>query len=219
MKSAPPNSWTRWASPYEERREVGHAAESIVCTARSEHANLIVLGSRGRNGWSALLLGGTSSAVLHHAPCPVLVAHGEKTALKNILFVTDGSVAATRAGVYAADLAWRRGGTLTVLNVCEPNHALLVDLANSPGESVYGDRLQTLVTHQVEQLCREHPLAPRIVQRTGSPTEQILSYAAVQEPDLIVMGSRGMGTFKSLLLGSVSEQVAEHATVPVLVVR
>jgi nucleotide-binding universal stress UspA family protein len=71
----------------------------------------------------------------------------------------------------------------------------------------------------MEQLCREQKADFRVIQRVGSPAEQILKFACTQEPDLIVMGSRGMGTFKSLLLGSVSEQVAEHATVPVLVVR
>ena len=52
---------------------VGTPVESILDQARGQRADLILMGSRGRKGILRLALGSVSHAVLHHAPCPVLV--------------------------------------------------------------------------------------------------------------------------------------------------
>lgn len=53
----------------------------------------------------------------------------------------------------------------------------------------------------------------------GPAAEAILNAAECHEADLIIVGSRGLGQFKGLLLGSTSDRVVQHATMPVLVVR
>lgn len=55
------------------RSETGHPVDIIVRVAAEEHADLIVLGSRGLGGFERLLLGSVSDGVLHHAHCPVLI--------------------------------------------------------------------------------------------------------------------------------------------------
>ena len=55
--------------------------------------------------------------------------------------------------------------------------------------------------------------------RSGSPVDEIVHTAMEVRADLIVMGSRGLGTVRSLLLGSASERVLHHAHCPVLIVR
>ena len=53
----------------------------------------------------------------------------------------------------------------------------------------------------------------------GPAAEAILRVADTYTCDLIVLGSRGLGTFEGLLLGSVSNTVLQHAKIPVLIVK
>ena len=53
----------------------GRPGPSICKTARSSHADLIVVGSHGRKGFREMLLGSVSNYIMHHASCSVLVTH------------------------------------------------------------------------------------------------------------------------------------------------
>jgi nucleotide-binding universal stress UspA family protein len=57
--------------------EVGNPAAKIVEAARSWPADLIVMGSHGRNAIANVLLGSVAQEVLHHAPCPVMVVRAQ----------------------------------------------------------------------------------------------------------------------------------------------
>ena len=56
-------------------RKVDHSGPARMLTKYSTFAQLVVVGSRGRGGFSGLLLGSTSSALVQHAHCPVMVVH------------------------------------------------------------------------------------------------------------------------------------------------
>ncbi|MBI3161885.1 MAG: universal stress protein [Chloroflexi bacterium] len=53
----------------------------------------------------------------------------------------------------------------------------------------------------------------------GSPAQAIIDVASTRKSDIIVMGSRGLGTLAGLLLGSTSQKVVAHAPCPVLIAR
>ena len=58
-----------------ERRLI-HGLPAKVLLEQSEHATMLVVGSRGHGGFAGLLLGSVSATVTKHAMCPVLVSHG-----------------------------------------------------------------------------------------------------------------------------------------------
>lgn len=58
------------------RRSVVHGYAAPVLLGRCDSAELLVVGSRGRGGFAALLLGSVSHALLQTAPCPVAVVRG-----------------------------------------------------------------------------------------------------------------------------------------------
>jgi nucleotide-binding universal stress UspA family protein len=67
------------------------------------------------------------------------------------------------------------------------------------------------------ELCEKHEIEIERVAAEGSATQVLVH--AVAETDLLVVGPRGHGGFTNLLIGSVSQQCAEHASCPVVIVR
>jgi len=88
----------------------------------------------------------------------------------------------------------------------------------------YQDRLRAsyeeLLSKTVADLKTSHPgLKTHTVLKEGSPARKIIETAREQGADLIVLGNRGTGGALTWLLGSVSRQVTDSCTAPVLVVK
>ena len=144
------------------------------------------------------------------------------TALRTILVATDGSADAALAARIAADLARRTGAALHLIHTWQP-----VPVTSYPYPSV-----QLASTYQLYQSDAEAVLADAAGELTaggvrpaathlhcGQPVGAIVTLAEELRVDLIVLGSRGLGTLRRLVLGSVSEGVAHEARRPVLIVR
>ena len=135
--------------------------------------------------------------------------------MNKILVAYDGSETAKRALEEAAALV-RDGGTVTVVSVAEelPQFgraaAMLV-----PEE--HEERKREL--REAKAMFAERGIAAKVVERRGDAATMILDAAEKAGPELIVVGTRGLGSGKRWLLGSVSTKVLHHAPCNVLVVR
>jgi nucleotide-binding universal stress UspA family protein len=135
-----------------------------------------------------------------------------------VLVGTDGSPHAQAAVRWASEEAQRRGATLEVLHAYQevwgadrhlPRENLL-EVARSHAEEIISDA--EIAAHEV---AGKVPV--RAVASVGHPVDILLRAAA--HATVVVVGSRGLGGFTSLLLGSVGQGVAMHAPCPVVVVR
>jgi nucleotide-binding universal stress UspA family protein len=145
---------------------------------------------------------------------------------RNILVAVDGSNHAERAFEEAVDLARQPGASLTALTAF-PDIAPWVFVggygAIVPPESLEDIHDQSRREHSrmlddlVERLGGGVEIDKVVVQ--GSPAEVIVNQAKAGGHDLVVIGSRGRGELRSLLLGSVSHHVLQTSPVPVLVVH
>ncbi|MEN9933942.1 MAG: hypothetical protein RLZZ387_521 [Chloroflexota bacterium] len=136
---------------------------------------------------------------------------------RKILVAVDGSRPATRAIDMAVDLARRYGAELTLL------HAFphVSDLLGTPeyerlleARSIIGRSLLEAARTQVGDLA---PCATELIE--GPAAQAILRVADEEAFDLIVVGSRGHTLLGELLLGSVSNTVAQRAKCPVLIIH
>ena len=154
--------------------------------------------------------------------------------IKRILHPTDMSETARKAFLYAASIAFRVGGLITVLHVLDegsPNTKLVLDamLGREGWEQTRKNREAKVIEEirdKVESFCREategHPECPymvdQIVVEVGHPVDRILHHIKKGEADMVVMGSRGHGILEETLLGSTSHRVLRRSPVPVLIV-
>ncbi len=198
----------------------GEPEQVIIETAKEKKVDLIVMRSR-RRPYAAMLLGSTTEAICHTAPCPVLVTHQEERewvdvssqeiGLKKVLVAYDFSSHADLALDYGLSLAQEFQAQLHLMNILpdktDKSESEPTDYSN---ELAY---LRNLIPSEVELWSK---LIPVIV--TGRPYQQILSYAQENNIDLIAMGARGKeaNTIWSLF-GSNVDRVLRQASCPVLV--
>ena len=137
---------------------------------------------------------------------------------KKILIAYDGSEHARRAARIAGDMARKQSQTeLWLVVVMEP---ISQDLG-----APYSDKLIIKRTHEGEGLLSD---ARKIIGEDvkvnnellfASPAESIIEVAENRKCDLIIMGTRGLGSLRGLLLGSQSHKVISLAACPVLAVK
>jgi nucleotide-binding universal stress UspA family protein len=137
---------------------------------------------------------------------------------KNILIAVDGSEYSIKALTYAKNMAETYHATLWLVHVLSHASDLfgyddfekLYAKRKHAGQSILDDALTALGDANLE-------IHKELLE--GPEPDSILSCAQKSHADLIIMGTRGMGALKGLLVGSVSRKVIHLATCPVMVVH
>ena len=138
----------------------------------------------------------------------------------NILVGVDGSENAYRALDSAIRLAEKLSSKLTLLYVVHAPVSLTIDGSFTASEvfSALGKEGEK-VLEDCESKAEQHNIPVKAILASGDPAQQIIDTAKAEGADLIVLGSRGLGKVKSLLLGSVSSKIVHYAKEPVLIIR
>ena len=158
-----------------------------------------------------------------------------KQLFKKILVALDGSESSQRAAQAALELAEKLKAELIVLHAITPPTSYYHSTIGSPtGMSLpapsqheidayyaYARKVALSVVGETESKAKKQGIAVKteIPEAVSSVVETIINHAAKENVDLITVGTRGLGGFKKMLLGSVSSGIVSHAHCPVLVVR
>ena len=142
-----------------------------------------------------------------------------------VLVATDGSECAGVAIELVAGLGWPAGTELHVVEVV-PSGAAVFGGPWPPVTAIDTKEVDRAIREQAErnlgaaaETLAATGLPVKTVSVTGRAGDTIVSIAEQLDAQLIVVGSRGHGTLETMLLGSVSSEVIDHAHVPVLVAR
>jgi len=147
------------------------------------------------------------------------VSAGDRTEAHSLLVPIDGSAHAAAALERAIAIAKDSGARLTVLHVIEPPHLPPVGASSVVGlvMSEPDDEAEALLDRAAAGVPDGIPVVTIV--RHGRAADEILRRVDAAGHDLVVIGSRGRGPFRSMLLGSVSRAVHRHSSVPVIVVH
>jgi nucleotide-binding universal stress UspA family protein len=199
------------------------AAHGLITFAGREEARLLVVGASHRGAVGEALLGTVGRSVLHGAPCPVAIAPRgfarsapERVRVIGVAF--DGSHESELALDEAIALADALGATLRLVAVVHsgelfPDHAWI-----GVGDARYANAVHE---HHRRELDRGLARVPDRLRATGVVTVGEPAHALESEAergfDLLVVGSRGYGPVRRVLLGSGASQLLHNAPCPVIV--
>ncbi|KAK9156960.1 hypothetical protein Scep_003534 [Stephania cephalantha] len=124
-------------------------------------------------------------------------------------------------------------GSVILLHVHRPFQHLIIPAVPGPAaaavyvpsssviESVKKaqEKNTAMLLSQASKLCKHTPVKVETMMMEGEPKEMICEAVEQTHPDLLILGSRGLGTLKRAFLGSVSDYCAHHAKCPVLIVK
>lgn len=209
------------------RLDVVEGAPAQVLVDRSAGTALLVVGSRGRGVMRSALLGSVALHCVTHADCPVLVVHPpvDGEARGRVVVGVDGSAGARAALAAAVDEAVARDAQLEVVAIYAvadywtDMSSVILPTLDEVEERLADAAAQVLAEVLAERTAEGGGPAPRTttVVVDGPPGEVLVDRG--RGADLLVVGSRGHGTLRGLLLGSVALHCAMHALCPVLVVH
>jgi nucleotide-binding universal stress UspA family protein len=205
------------------------AVDGILAVAKRFRAGVIVLGGRGHGAVRRMLVGSVSRDVARHTSVTVLVVPHQPKQVRSLVVAFDGSSHARRAAAFVARLEAPPRGRITFVRVVEP-------MATPRGAGLprgVQAELRREVVKQNAALLRQarrsvnavaagfraRGWTVQTVVRAGVPLKELLAAVDSTGADVLVLGARGVGGLRRLLLGSVADGALNLSPVPVLVVR
>ena len=181
--------------------------------AERQSAELLVVGSCGRGAFGRALLGDDTRATLNGAPCAVAIASrglaDHPTPITRIGVAYNSSPESKTALAAARELAAQTGASIQVLEVVSiPTVAYTGVVAPDVGETI-----EVLLQEATERMKQLQDVEGRAVY--GLPGEELAAFS--EGLDILVVGSRGAGPVRRLVLGSTSESLERNAHCSLLV--
>jgi len=140
--------------------------------------------------------------------------------MSGIIVGVDGSGHSQRALEWAMKEAALRHAPLTVLTVHQAIRGYYGGVSSFPDDPEKTEEARVAAQAETDKVLAgiggARPESVTVKAVNGFPVEELIS--ASKDADIVVLGSRGVGGFTRLMLGSVSSQVAQHAHCPVLLI-
>lgn len=188
----------------------------------SDHAFVLVLGSRGRGAVRSILLGSVSAAVSAHARCPVVVCRPpeDDSTARGVVVGADGTAESLPVIDFAYRLAFLRRAPLTVLHSFIDATVAVAQYHEARGgqpDTAVLEDLRAALSASVAGLQEDYPGVPVTLTLEHGLVDQVLA-PRHGGWDVVVVGRHPLTSLERLLAGSVATAVLEraHATVAVV---
>ena len=140
--------------------------------------------------------------------------------LSKLLVPVDGSENSLRALDHAIYLAKKTGANITAMNVIENPPTVYVESQKLLNDLLAKFREESAnILDKCKQIAEKSDVKIETVIGEGDAASTIVGYAQKGDFDTIIIGRRGRGRFKEMVLGSVSNKVLHHAKCTVMIVK
>ena len=139
---------------------------------------------------------------------------------KKIFFASDGSDNAHRAGLAAIELAQDLSlKSIIVIHIAisPPAQSRMIK-ADFDAHTLLEEDAKEIMKQTFEEIDKAG-LSAEVHVAIGDPADEIVKIAKNEDADLLVIGSRGLGSITGVLIGSVSQKIVHEASCPVMIVK
>ena len=200
---------------------VGRLRESFDAILKKVNSDMLVLGFT-----SHVLRRSSSEKLIKGLQMPMLVVRGEKAEsarmdsikIRRILCPTDFSEESKKALKFANDLKDIFSAEMAVIHVL-PNHIIKIKIEKVRDRDRMLQELKDEARDNLNNFLSNYDIEKSGVIEEGEPAKRIISFSKEKDIDLIVMGARGLGLMKGMIIGSVTDAVLKSSPCPVLVIH
>ena len=196
-------------------------ARALHRESERQNADLLVVGSCRNGPVGRVLLGDVSRSVMHGAPCSVAIAprgfREQPPAIHVVGVGYDGGPEAKAAMEFATELAKAYEADLRILAAVPGPSAVAIGYSATFSWTELAASQCKAARRELDELIPELDLDATGTVVEGLPSECLEKLS--REVDVLVVGSRGWGAARRVLLGSTSDRLAHHAHCPLVVVR
>jgi len=207
----------------------GYPDKCIIEAAVDSNTDIIVMGPKRLKGIKSRIVGSVTKSVSIISAKPVLVIkppQGESSNTIKILFTTDGSDYARKAGETLTLMPFHDNTEITILHVVTPAFYDIPDKFMTKIDASVREDLrryssieleasQKIIAQTTEYLSNRFSNIDKLT-KIGDPSDEILHTANELKVDIIVVGSKGMGGFRGVV-GSISRYILSVAECSVLI--
>jgi len=199
----------------------GRLRESFDMAVEKTNADMLILGFI-----SHALRRSSSEKLIKGLQMPMLVVRGEKAEsarngsvkIRRILCPTDFSEASKKALKVASELKDVFSAELDVIYVL-PNYIIKKKIKKLKDRDKIIQELFEDTRENFKKILSDYNIGKAGIIDEGEPNKRIVSFAKEKDIDLIIMGARGLGFIKGMLIGSVTDAVLKSSPCPVLVIH
>jgi nucleotide-binding universal stress UspA family protein len=199
-------------------------ARALHELCESERPAIVVVGSSHTGHLGRIMPGSTGERLLHGSPCAVaVVPRGYRThpeePIRRVGVGVDGSAQSQAALAAGVELARALGVHLEIIGVCSAADAFGAPaMMGGPGYYTLREDIERLQEESLAEAVASLPAGAdaEAVPLAGNPAKRLIERSA--QLDLMIVGSRGYGPLRSVLVGGVSGEVVRGAHCPVIAV-
>ncbi len=198
--------------------EVGDAAEILL--AKEAEFDLLLLAAHKKSLVEKILIGSTTEKVAKYTKKPLLILKGKEIEnIKKVCIAYDFSKNSYQAFKFSLEFLKPFSPQVVIVHIEETIDLPLIDSIKDAITEQYRQEKQQHLEKLIQELKEVGMDASYIIQASESPAKGIINYVDKENPDLVILGSRGLSSLERVLMGSTTSELLKMLQVPVLIHR